>query len=55
MVVVEDLKRVCTELGEDLTEEELIEMVEWADTGSSSGEGLLRPKHFFRIAHKSNL
>ena len=55
VVVVEDLKRVCLELGEDLTDQELNEMIEWADIGSSSGDGLLRPKHFFRIAHKSNL
>ena len=52
VVVIEDLQRVCIELGEDLTEEELVEMIEFAD---STGEGLLSPEHFFRIAHKVNL
>ena len=52
VVVFEDLQRVCVELGEDMTEEELIEMVDFAD---SSGGGLLNPSHFFRIAHKTNL
>ena len=52
VVVFEDLQRVCLELGEEMTEEELIEMIEFAD---SSGDGLLRPKHFFRISHKVNL
>lgn len=52
VVVLEDLQRVCVELGEDMTEEELIEMIDFAD---SSGEGLLNPKHFFRIAQKTNL
>jgi len=53
VVVFEDLQRVCLELGEEMTEEELIEMIEFAD--SSAGDGLLRPKHFFRISHKVNL
>uniref|UniRef100_A0A6U9XVC2 EF-hand domain-containing protein n=1 Tax=Pseudo-nitzschia australis TaxID=44445 RepID=A0A6U9XVC2_9STRA len=52
VVVFEDLQRVCSGLGEDIKEDELIEMIEFAD---SSGEGLLRPKHFFQIAHKVNL
>ena len=52
VVVIEDLQRVCIELGEDLTEEELVEMIEFVD---STGEGLLSPEHFFRIAHKVNL
>lgn len=52
VVVFEDLQRVCLELGENMTEEELIEMIEFAD---SSGDGLLSPKHFFRIACKTNL
>ncbi len=52
VVVFEDLQRVCLELGENMTEEELIEMIEFVD---SSGDGLLSPKHFFRIACKTNL
>jgi len=52
IVVLEDLQRVCSDLGESMTDDELIEMVDFAD---SSGEGLLSPKHFFRIAHKTNL
>ena len=52
VVVFEDLQRVCVELGEEMSEEELLEMIEFAD---SSGEGLLSRKHFFRIARKTNL
>lgn len=52
VVVFEDLQRVCLELGELTTEEELIEMIEFAD---SSGDGLLNTKHFFRISSKVNL
>lgn len=52
LVVFEDLQRVCLELEEDMTEDELIEMIEFAD---SSGDGLLNPKRFFRIAQKTNL
>lgn len=52
VVVFEDLQRVCLELGEAMTEDELVEMIEFADP---SGVGLLSPKHFFRIAKKSNL
>ena len=52
VVVIEDLQRVCLELEEPITEEELIEMMEYADP---TGEGLLKPKHFFRLAQKMNL
>mgnify|MGYP002173329378 CR=1 FL=1 len=52
VVVLEDLQRVAQELGEDLTEEELTEMMELVDR---SGDGLLRPKDFVRIARKVNL
>ncbi|VEU42990.1 unnamed protein product [Pseudo-nitzschia multistriata] len=52
VVVLEDLQRACSVLGEDMTENELIEMIDFAD---SSGEGLLYPKHMFRIANKVNL
>lgn len=52
VVVFEDLQRICIELGEEMSEEELMEMIEFAD---SSGEGLLSRKHFFRIARKTNL
>lgn len=52
IVVFEDLERVCVELGEELSKEEMVEMIEFVD---SSGDGLLSPKHFFRIARKTNL
>jgi Ca2+-binding EF-hand superfamily protein len=52
VVVLEDLQRVAQELGEELTEEELTEMIELVDR---SGDGLLRPKDFVRIARKVNL
>lgn len=54
VVVLEDLQRVCLELGENLTESELTEMIEFADN-STSKDGLLSPDHFFRIARKVNL
>jgi Ca2+-binding EF-hand superfamily protein len=52
VIVVEDLQRVAVELGEDFTEDDLIEMVDFLDR---SGEGLLTPKHFFKIARQVNL
>jgi Ca2+-binding EF-hand superfamily protein len=52
VVVLEDLQRVAQELGENFTEEELTEMIELVDR---SGDGLLRPKDFVRIARKVNL
>mmetsp|Transcript_19177 Transcript_19177/g.53427 ORF Transcript_19177/g.53427 Transcript_19177/m.53427 type:complete len:82 (+) Transcript_19177:428-673(+) len=52
VVVFEDLQRVCAELGEEITDGELIEMIEFSDP---SGEGLLRPRDFFRIVHDVNL
>lgn len=52
VVVLEDLQRVAEELGEDITPDELREMVEAADR---CGEGLLSPKDFVRLARKVNL
>lgn len=52
VVVLEDLQRVAQELGEDLTHEELTEMVDLADR---SGDGLLSPKDFAKIAKKVHL
>ena len=52
IVVVEDLQRVATDLGEDFTQEELIEMIQFVD---KSADGLLTPAHFFKIARKVNL
>jgi Ca2+-binding EF-hand superfamily protein len=52
VVVLEDLQRVATDLGEDFTQEELIEMIQFVDR---SADGLLTPKHFFKIARKVNL
>lgn len=52
VVVVEDLQRVAQELDEDFSEQELVEMIEFVDR---SGDGLLRPKDFARIARKVNL
>jgi len=53
-VVLDDLQRVCIELEEEMTEEELIEMIEFADT-STTKDGILSPDDFFRVAHKVNL
>ena len=52
IVVLEDLKRVAEELGEDLTDEDLQEMVDLVDR---SGDGLLSRKDFVRIARKIDL
>ena len=52
VVVVEDLARVARELEEGLTEEELMEMMEFVDR---SGEGMPNRKDFARIASKVNL
>jgi Ca2+-binding EF-hand superfamily protein len=52
IVLVEDLQRVSQELGEDFSEEELQEMIEFVDP---SGEGLLTTKHFFKIARQTRL
>lgn len=52
IVVIEDLQRVAADLGEDISEEELQEMIEFVDP---SGEGLLTHKHFFKIARQTRL
>ena len=52
VVVVEDLARVAKELEEDLTAEELVEMMEFVDR---SGDEMLSRKDFARIARKVNL
>jgi Ca2+-binding EF-hand superfamily protein len=52
VVVLEDLQRVACDLGEDMTREELEAMVEFADR---SGDGLLTPQDFVRLARKVNL
>ena len=51
-VVLEDLQRISEELGEGFTEDQLEEMLVFADR---KGEGLLGPKDFFRIARQVNL
>lgn len=52
LVVLEDLRRVAQELEEDLSEEDLIEMIELVDR---SGEGFLRRKDFLKIARNIDL
>lgn len=54
VVVIDDLRRICDELQESITEDELIEMIEFADTAASK-DGILTPDDFFRIANKVNL
>mmetsp|Transcript_12249 Transcript_12249/g.29492 ORF Transcript_12249/g.29492 Transcript_12249/m.29492 type:complete len:130 (+) Transcript_12249:69-458(+) len=51
-VVLEDLQRISEELGEGFTEDQLEEMLVFADR---KGEGLLQPKNFVRIARQVNL
>ncbi|KAL3917871.1 MAG: hypothetical protein SGILL_004508 [Bacillariaceae sp.] len=52
IVVIQDLQRVVADLGEDLTQEELQEMIEFVDP---SGDGLLTPRHVFKIARQTRL
>ncbi|CEG49057.1 caltractin [Plasmopara halstedii] len=44
-----NLKRVCTELGETLTDEEMHEMIDEADR---DGDGLINEEEFFRVMKK---
>jgi calcium-binding protein CML len=53
VVVLEDLQRVARDLGEEWTDEELTEMIEFADR--KSGEGFITKKHFFKLARRVNL
>ncbi|CEG45231.1 calcium-dependent protein 5 [Plasmopara halstedii] len=47
----QDLKRVCTELGETLTDKEMHEIIDEADR---DGDGLKNEKEFFRVIKKRN-
>ena len=49
---IEDLKRVAKELGENMTDEELNEMIEEADR---DGDGEISEEDFIRIMKKTNL
>jgi len=44
-----NLKRISQELGENLTDEELTEMIEEADR---DGDGLINPDEFYRVMRK---
>jgi|TARA_B110001450_G_C17181836_1_gene303744 Ca2+-binding EF-hand superfamily protein len=48
----EDLKMVASELGEDMTDEELKEMIAGANKGDR--EGTVNQSGFFNILNKSN-
>jgi centrin-1 len=48
----EDLKKVAVELGEDMTDEELKEMIAGANKGDM--EGSVNQTMFFNILNKSN-
>ena len=52
VVVLEDLQRVAEELGEDMSPDELEEMIHLAN---KSGDGLLTAQDFIRLARKVNL
>jgi Ca2+-binding EF-hand superfamily protein len=51
-ITIKDLKRVAKELGENMTEEELTEMIEEADR---SGSGNVSEEDFVKIMKKTNL
>ena len=52
VVVLEDLQRVAQELDEDMSEEDLTEMIHFLDR---SGDGILCQRDFVRLARKVNL
>jgi Ca2+-binding EF-hand superfamily protein len=52
MISFKNLKRVAKELGENLTDEELQEMIDEADR---EGEGEVSQEDFMRILHKTHL
>ena len=52
VVILEDLQRVAAELGEEMTDDELQEMIEEVDR---SGEGLLTKEDFIQIAQQIRL
>lgn len=51
-ITFQDLKRVAKELGENLTDEELMEMIEEADR---DGDGAISKDDFMRIMKKTGL
>eukprot|EP00826_Nyctotherus_ovalis_P023469 TRINITY_DN1802_c0_g1_i1.p2 TRINITY_DN1802_c0_g1~~TRINITY_DN1802_c0_g1_i1.p2 ORF type:complete len:158 (+),score=76.21 TRINITY_DN1802_c0_g1_i1:231-704(+) len=51
-ITIKDLKRVAKELGENMTDEELTEMIEEADR---SGSGNVTEEDFVKIMKKTNL
>ena len=52
VVILEDLQRIAAELGEEMTEDDIQEMIDEVD---QSGEGLLTPEDFVKIAKKVGL
>ena len=52
VICFEDLQRVAQELGESITEEELLEMLDDAD---KSGQGFLSQDDFLNVAKRLNL
>ena len=51
-ITLKNLKRVAKELGENLTEEELQEMIDEADR---NGDGQIDEDEFYRIMKKTSL
>ena len=52
MISFEDLRQVCTELGEDLTDEEIRDMIEGANKGQPDGKVTMQG--FFSILNRQN-
>ena len=52
LISFEDLKTVALELGEDMTDEELKEMIAGANKGDK--DGTVNPTGFYNILNKSN-
>jgi centrin-1 len=51
-IAFDDLKAVAKELGETMSDEELMEMIKEAD---KDGDGLVSEEEFLRIMKKTNL
>mmetsp|Transcript_39442 Transcript_39442/g.84055 ORF Transcript_39442/g.84055 Transcript_39442/m.84055 type:complete len:93 (+) Transcript_39442:2-280(+) len=50
-ITFKNLKKICQELGENLTDEEIQEMIEEADR---NGDDQIDPEEFYRVMKKRN-
>ena len=50
-ITIKNLRRICKELGETMTDEELQELIERAD---SDGDGQVTPEDFYNVMIKKS-